>query len=287
MSILRSLNTGATGLRSHGTAIGVTGDNIANVNTVGFKRSRAVFQDILGRSVGETNGMPESGGGSKLGHIQQMWSQGSLLTTDSPTDLALSGEGFFIVNGNVNGVQSSFYTRAGQFNLNVDNQLVNADGLVVQGYLADATGQIGVTLGDLQLPEGTIQATPTTTVDIAANLDVNAPVPAAWDVNNPDTTSNFATGVNVYDSLGNAHQISVYFRNQGGGDWEWHAVADGGEITGGTAGVPFEAASGTLNFTTDGVLNTETPAASSWDFLNATAGQAIAFDFGTSIADGG
>ena len=87
----------------------------------------------------------------------------------------------------------------------------------------------------------------------------------------------------VYDSLGNAHEVTVYYRKTGANAWEWHAMADGAEVTGGTPGTPFEGASGTLTFTTDGMLDTETTSASSWDFVDATPGQAVTFDFGDSI----
>jgi flagellar hook protein FlgE len=123
---------------------------------------------------------------------------------------------------------------------------------------------------------------------MSVNLDSNAPVPPAWDPTDPAGTSSFSSPVTVYDSLGNAHEATIYYRNTGGNSWEWHAMVDGAELTGGTAGVPTEGASGTLTFTTNGELDTETTTASSWDFAGATAGQAIAFDFGDSLTtDGG
>ncbi len=288
MSILRSLNTGASGLRAHSEAMSVTSDNLANVNTVGYKRSRAVFEDILGRSIAGAGNVPQAGAGSALAHIEQMWSQGALLTTDSPTDLALSGDGFFVVNGNAGGTPGNFFTRAGQFHIDNAGKLVNADGFDLQGYTSNVDGTMGSTLGDLTVGGGTVPANATTMSDLAINLDSNATVPAAWDPANPDSTSNFSTGVTVYDSLGNARQTTLYFRKTGSNSWEWHAMVDGGELTGGTAGTPTEGASGTLTFTTDGALDTETPGASTWNFVDATPGQTIAFDFGDAITtDGG
>ncbi len=288
MSILRSLNTGVAGLRSHGEALGVVADNIANVNTVGFKTSRAIFQDVLGRSAGGSKQLPMAGAGSRMSYVEQLFHQGALLTTDSPTDLAVSGGGFFAVRGNVGGIDGQFYTRAGQFHMDTTGRLVNPDGLALQGYAADPTGQLGSTISDLVVDSGTLQPFASTAADIAANLDSNEVVPAAWDALNPDGTSNFSTAMTVYDSLGNSHEITVYFRKSAANAWEWHAMVDGGELTGGTPGVPTEGAAGTLTFTTDGALDTEAAGASSWDFIGATAGQAIAFDFGTSITtDGG
>jgi flagellar hook protein FlgE len=288
MTILRSLNTGATGLRSHSEAIDVVGDNIANVNTIGFKRSRANFQDLLGRSIAGGSSLPVAGAGSKLGNIQQMWAQGALLTTDAPTDLALSGDGFFIARGRSNGAEGNFYTRAGQFTLDNDGFMQNPAGLKLQGYGVDADFNVLGTVGDIRINPGTIPATATGQVTIGANLDSDSTA-LTFDPLNPAATSNFSTSVTVYDSLGGAHSTTVYFvKTAVPGAWDWHAMVDGGEITGGTAGVPFEGANGSLTFTTDGELDTEVTAASSWDFLGATPAQVIGFDFGDSITtDGG
>jgi flagellar hook protein FlgE len=290
MSITRTLNTGASGLRSHAEAIGVVGDNIANVNTVGFKRQRAGFEDMLGRAVaGSSNMAPTAGAGSKLGHIEQMWSQGALLTTDSPTDLAIAGNGFFVVEGQANGQQGQYYTRAGQFSLDQNGNLVNPHGLNLMGYVADASGTMGTTPTALNVAGAAVPARVTSRVDMAVQLDATETVPAApWDPADAEGTSNFQQSITVYDSLGNSHEVTAYFRKNTDTEWEWHALVDGAELAGGTPGTPTEMASGTLTFTTTGALDTETPGASSWDFAGAAGGQAIAFDFGTSITgDGG
>ena len=298
MSILRSLNTGAAGLRAHADAIDVVGDNIANVNTVGFKRSRAIFQDMLGRSIAGASAVPSAGGGSRVSKVQQMWSQGALMTTDSPTDLALSGDGFFIMKGTSNGAKGNFYSRAGQFTLNSDGFLTNPSGLVLQGYGVDSAGVVQTTLGDLLINPGTVAATPTTTVDLAANLDA-APgsTPLTWDPTNPGGTSNFSTQVTVYDSLGAAHGTTVYFVKGPAAVlpapqiWDWHAMVDGAELVGGTAGLPTEIVGGRLEFDANGALDTEAgplvPVAAH-TFTAATGPIAITFNFGTSITtDGG
>ncbi|MEM9068653.1 MAG: flagellar hook protein FlgE [Myxococcota bacterium] len=285
MSVLRSMHTGASGLRSHSSAIGVTGDNIANANTMGFKRSRGVFEDILGRSIAGSSATPMAGAGSRLAHIEQMWTQGALLTTDSPTDLALSGSGFFMVDGNVSGIDGRFFTRAGQFRIDAAGQLVNPNGLQLQGYTAAPDGTMGADLGALTVAGGTLPANATTAADMSLNLDANTPVAtAAFD---PAAPSGFPAPMTIYDSLGNSHEITVYFNKTGANQWEWHAMVDGGEVAGGTPGVPFEGASGTLDFNTDGALSAETPGASTWNFIDATPGQTIEFDFGDAIADGG
>jgi len=288
MSILRTMTTGAAGLRAHSEALGVTGDNIANVSTVGFKRSRANFEDVLGRSVAGATAIPLGGSGSRLAHVQQMWQQGALITTGAPTDLALSGDGLFIVSGNSDGVDGDFYTRAGQFTLDQAGFIVNPDGLRLQGYPAEDDGRLSAVVGDLQVEGGTVAAVPTANVALATNLDARAVPPAGgFNPADPANTSNFSTTSRVYDSLGTAHDVTLYFVNTAAGAWDWHAMVDGGELTGGTAGTPTESASGTLAFNTAGALTAETTVASTWNFAGATPGQVIAFDFGTSIAEGG
>ncbi len=117
---------------------------------------------------------------------------------------------------------------------------------------------------------------------------MRASIPArAWDVNDPATSSNFSRSLTGYDSLGDGHQLTTYFTKTGSNTWDWHTVAGGGEIEGGSKGVPFEGASGTLSFSTDGALKTELTSASAWNFASAAAGQAIQFDFGRSLDEGG
>ena len=296
MSITKTLFTGVTGLSTHASGLGVVGDNIANVNTVGYKTERAVFSDLLGRSMLATN---QSGSGVQMSKITRTFSQGTFLPTDSPTDLAINGKGFFIVNGSLSGVNGNFYSRAGMFTLDNSGNLVNPQGYKLQGYVVNSDGVLDIQLGDLNIANSVLPPKATTSIEVFANLDSTStvnPGGAAFLTTSPGTTSNFSTAVTVYDSLGSAHRVDVYFRKTASGppaDWEYHALVDGGDITGGTAGVAVEMAAGDLEFTSDGWLNTET-ATTSWDsvggatptFLGAS-GQAVTFDFGESIADGG
>jgi flagellar hook protein FlgE len=280
MSILRSLTIGVSGLRANSEALSVTGDNIANVNTVGFKRARAVFSDVLTAANGPVN---HSQAGTRLAHVEQIWTQGAIVTTDSPTDLAISGEGLFVLAGTAQGLEGRFYTRAGQFHFDDTGTLVNLDGLRLQGYTAAGDGTMGTAIGDIQIEDRAVAGVPTTAIELGLNLDSEATVPAAWDPTDPGSTSSFAHNVTTYDSLGASHELTVYYRKTGPGAWEWHAMADGGELTGGTAGVATEVASGTLAFTTNGALDQETNGPVSINWADATPGQVIAFNFGTSI----
>jgi flagellar hook protein FlgE len=285
MSIFSSLYIGSSGISTMGDAIGVVGDNIANASTMGFRGSRANFQDVLGGTA--ANGQ-RFGAGVRLAGVETLFGQGSLVATGRPLDLAVRGNGFFQLKGTHDGVEGEFYTRDGQFLLDNTGTLVNQEGLSVQGFPIDAAGVVSSVPGDLNIG---LQSPPSATqnLSIFANLDPASVTPAApFDPANAAATSNFSTSSTVFDSLGAPHRVDVFFRNNGAGGWEWHALVDGGELTGGTAGTPTEIASGTLSFNSAGALDTETTTASSANFIGATPNQAIAFDFGDSITtDGG
>src|SRR5690606_20855565 len=218
--VLRAMYSGVSGLRAEGEALGVVGDNIANVNTVGFKGQRVIFQDVLGHSIlaGTASALP--GSGVRVGDIQQMFTQGSLANTGIATDLALNGDGFFVVQGSVDGVTGNFYTRAGQFKIDNSGYLVNASGLQVQGYAANPDGTFSASISSLQAPTAAIPPNATENAAITANLDSSSTVPTlAWDAQDPANTSNFSSTMTVHDSLGNAHTMDVYFRKTADNAW--------------------------------------------------------------------
>lgn len=288
MSLLTSLYTGASGMTAHGGAISVVGDNIANVSTIGFKRERAGFADVLGGSLGGQR----LGAGVRLGSVDTQWEQGSVQQTGGNLDVAIRGQGLFVVSGQHDGQTGTYYTRDGRMALDKTGYLVDPRGLRVQGYTIDASGVMATSPSDLQLTGITSAPAATTTANVSLRLDAAAqttPLPA-WNATNPTGTSNYATSVTVYDSLGAPHKVDLYLRAQGGGTggWEWHAMVDGGDLTGGTAGTPTEIATGTMTFDTTGALVTEAPGTTSANFVNAAPGQAIQFDFGDAITtDGG
>lgn len=283
MSIYRAMYSGVSGMAAEGQALGVVGDNVANSNTVGFKQSRSMFEDVLGGAIGTNAG----GSGVRMLQAQQIFAQGTLLNTGQPTDLALSGDGFFVVNGMVDGVAGDFYTRAGQTKLNAAGKLVNPQGLGVQGYTAKPDGTYTTTLGDITVSTAAIPPKATTSLTITANLDSSATAPTApWDPTNPVATSNFSTTMKVYDSLGNAHSVDVYFRKSSTGAWSYAALANGSEVTGGTAGTASTIASGTLSFSTGGALSGVTTTGGTVTF-NGAAAQTVAFDFGSPTSAGG
>ena len=283
MSINNSLYIGISGLQAHGDAISIVGDNIANVSTVGFKRDRASFDDMLGGELASQR----LGGGVRLGASQTMWDQGAITPTGNPLDVAISGGGMFVVKGNHSGQLGQFYTRDGRFQIDDTGFVTNQQGLRLQGFSIDTAGNRSLSIGDLPLGARASPPVATTKAAMTVNLDATSTVPAAFDQANPNATSNYATSETVYDSLGSAHHVQVYFRAQGNGAWEYHAMVDGGELAGGTPGTLTEIADGNLTFDTAGALQTQTLNTSSADFLNATPGQAIQFTFGDDIASGG
>jgi flagellar hook protein FlgE len=283
MSITNSLYIGISGLQAHGDAISVVGDNIANASTIGYKRNRAAFADMLG---GELNAQ-RVGGGVRMSATQTMWDQGAVTQTGDPFDLAIRGGGMFMVKGDHGGQTAQYYTRDGRFHLDDQGFVTNQAGLRLQGFAIDGQGTRALNATDLPLGARQSPPVPTANASMTLNLDANAPVQPPWDPANPNTTSNYATSETVYDSLGAAHHVEVYFRSQGAGAWEFHAMVDGGDLTGGAPGTLTEIASGNLTFNSAGALTSQAVAASSASFVNATAGQAIAFKFGDDIASGG
>ncbi len=283
MSILSSFNTGVTGLNAAGSAMGVIGDNIANAGTFGFKGSRAEFQDMLASSLKGIDGGDQMGSGAKLAHITPQFVQGTISRTQNITDIAINGNGFFQVDAPF----GKGYTRDGAFHFDKEGFMVNGDGYKVQGFQPDETGKITNKTGSIKLGNTNVAATQTSAVKMSINLD-SREKPMKFDPKNPDKTSNFNTSVTVYDSVGTARLVTMYYNKAVDGQWEYHAMADGNDVAGGLPGTMVEQASGKLKFNQKGLLEEATPGLNSFNFNNgAIAGQQIAFDFGKSIKDGG
>ena len=287
MSINKAMYAGVSGLTAESDTLSIVGENIANVSTIGFKKSRATFENVLGGAVGSPD---NTGGGVRLGRAQQIFAQGALQSTGQATDVALQGDGFFVVNGTVSGIQGNFYTRAGQLTVRNDGVLVNPQGLTVQGYTARPDGTFNSTVGNIQLSTAQLPPKTTTSLTVTANLDAGAKTPTgAWDPQNPGTTSNLSTSMTVYDSRGESHSVDMYFRkNATSGQWDTHVMAKGDDVVGGTPGQNVEIGTGTVQFDSAGALQSATwttqPTAS---FNGATANQVFKVNLGTSIAAGG
>ncbi len=270
--MITSLYTAVSGISANGTALTVIGDNIANLNTVGFKGSRVAFGDILSQTL--AGGSSQIGRGVLLSDVSALFSQGSFQTSANVFDMAVDGEGFFIVK---EGGGAKYYTRAGQFSLNKDGYVVNPEGLFLQGYLADATGRILGEVNDLQL--GTTQSPPNTTANstIAVNLDATAVAPTDpftldgnGDGNNDDPANfNSSTTITVYDSQGGAHTVTLYFVKTGDNAWDVNYVHENPDPTDPDRYIL--AGTQSLTFDENGAL------------VDDNSGTAIDFDFGTSV----
>ena len=201
--MIGSLYAGISGLKVNTKVMSVIGDNIANVNTTGFKTSKVSFANIFSASLGSTEN--QIGRGVSLAGVTPVWDSGSLENTTSVTDLAVNGKGLFIVN-NDNG--SPLYTRAGKFDFDKDGNLVSLDDMTVQGYAIDVNGNVAPALSDIALPAGNSVPLATNEFSMGINLDATA---EAGDV--------FANSLTVYDSLGNAIPLTMTFENTGPGAW--------------------------------------------------------------------
>ena len=209
--MIGSLYSGISGLNANSLAMSVIGDNIANINTPSFKGNRASFASVLSQSLSGSTGN-EVGRGVQLWGISSSWNQGSVETTSNPTDLAINGKGFFTVRDRNDG--SIFYTRAGAFNFDDLGNLINPDGLIVQGYEAanvnpDGTFTLG-SITDINVPQAsTTPPQATTEFRMDLNLDAGASV--------GDT---YTTTLTAYDSLGNSIPVTITFTNTVAGTWD-------------------------------------------------------------------
>ncbi|MBW1861692.1 MAG: flagellar hook-basal body complex protein, partial [Deltaproteobacteria bacterium] len=230
MALSSALFSGISGLSTLGNAMQIIGDNIANVNTVGFKNSTFTFQDLLSQSISTMSGTSQVGRGTALGDIYSSFTQGSFESTGNTTDLAIGGDGFFAVRESES--ENLFYTRAGNFRFDKDGYFINPEGYVVQGWVLDEAGEDTGSVTDIMLDSFTSSPSETDQIDIIVNLDSSAisgsaPLTSAWDGDGAtyiaDTAYEYQSTVKVYDSLGSTHDISVYF-DKGGTDGEWEYI---------------------------------------------------------------
>src|ERR1051325_5831862 len=262
MSITGALFSGVSGINANGNAMNVIGDNIANVNTVGFKSSRAVFSDLLSAEIGGT----KIGLGSRLATSERLFTQGGVETTNSATDLAIQGNGLFVLKDAQGG---SFYSRAGEFTVDKNGNLSNPAGLIVQGVQLDGQGTPVSGIGNIVISQAVIKPAATDTINTALNLDATSSIPApamAADAAGTEDTAgdwlsaaNFSSVITIYDSLGQAHDLNIVFRKTAtANQWQYRVLANGAEVTGGTAGKlrQIDAAGGLLAFKADGTLDT-------------------------------
>ena len=210
MGLISSIYAAVSGLQLNSQELSVVGDNIANVNTTAFKRGRAVYEDSLAQwVVGPGSG--QIGNGARAQTVQKMMGQGALLQTGVGTDLAIQGSGFFVVEGEVNGSIVNYYTRSGQFTVDNDGFLSSLNGMRVQGYTADAEGNVLYNQGNLKIGDKSFPPLASSEVVLKANLDAQAEVLPPVDLGDLAGTTNFSTTTTVYDSLGTPTKLTFTF----------------------------------------------------------------------------
>jgi flagellar hook protein FlgE len=252
-----SFSSALSGLNANSVALGVIGNNLANINTIGFKASTVSFQDLVSQTVGGTSANPmQVGLGVTTGSISPIFSQGSIQNTSEATNVAIQGNGFFIVRG----ADGTAYTRAGNFSFDNTGALVTPDGYKVQGYtqVDPVTKDVLTTsqVTDVTVPPGVLRApTPTSSFCALTNLNAGATV-----------GSTFTTSVQMYDPEGAPHVLTVTYTKTGAGTWGYQMTLPGAEVAGGTAGTPYQipqgsGGSGVIAFDADGKLLTVNGAA--------------------------
>ncbi|NQY37058.1 MAG: flagellar hook protein FlgE [Alteromonadaceae bacterium] len=211
-----SFNIALSGLNAAQKDLDVTSNNIANVNTVGFKESRAEFADVYAASL-LAGAKTKVGDGVITSEVAQQFSQGSIQFTQNALDLAITGNGFFATVPNIDSLETS-YTRAGQFKLNADNFVVNSSGGHLLGFPVNADGSSSsvslTTTKPIRIPTASGAPMPSTEVDIRMNLPAGdayiTGAPASFDPTDTGTF-NYSTSVTIYDSLGDSHIMTYYF----------------------------------------------------------------------------
>lgn len=230
--MMRSLFSGVSGLKNHQTRMDVVGHNISNVNTYGYKYTRVSFQDMLSQTLSGASRPEENRGGVNpkqvglgmtIASIDRIFTQGSLQTTGNQTDMAISGDGFFVVADG----EKNYYTRAGAFGLDRNGTLVNpGNGLKVQGWMAARNNQgemtinSSATIEDIIVPVySKVEARETTNVRYKCNLDSRSAVVPPAATGDMRASAGVTTNIDVYDTKGDNHRLSMIFWKTGDNQW--------------------------------------------------------------------
>ncbi|EIK93150.1 flagellar hook protein FlgE [Pseudomonas sp. M47T1] len=243
-----SFNVGLSGLAAANKALDVTGNNIANVATTGFKSSRAEFADEYAASIRGTSGKTTVGSGVTTAAVSQQFTQGNIESTGNSLDMAINGNGFFVLSDN----GSKLYTRAGAFYSDKSGNIVDASGNNLQGYTTDTTGKLtsGV-LSNLAIDTSNLAPKATTSVSETVNLNSSETTPTVTPFSASNTSSyNYTFNTDVYDSQGNAHQLNQYFvKDDTANSWTMYTTIDGVNPTDPTSTTPL---ANPVSFNSDG-----------------------------------
>jgi flagellar hook protein FlgE len=289
MSLYGALNIGVAGLAANSAALSATSSNIANVNTVGYKNQTVNFETFL-NSPGLA-GNSAAGVGVVIG--QDVVAQGLPTSTSSPTDMSISGNGFFVVATNVTAAATQEYTRAGSFTPDENGDLKNAAGLYLMGYKLDSQGNVPTNssaLNPINVTSLSGKAQATTTLGIQANLQASATTVSTYttgQMTSGAVTPDFQRTLNVYDSQGGSQPITMSFVKTGANTWAYEASYAGAAANLSSAN---PIGTGTATFNSDGTLKNVNAAAPATGTFNLTipwaastglASQAIAVNLGT------
>ena len=263
-----SFSTALSALSATSTAIDVIGNNLANLNTPGFKTSAVLFRDLVTQSLGAGLGDTQVGFGTGRPLTVRQFTQGAIQTSGGLLDAAIQGDGFFVVADDAG---NNLFTRAGNFQADKAGNLLTATGNRVQGWMTvnTITGQVDTNgpIGNIVVPVGSLNP-PVATTYFTEDLNLNASAAA-------DASSKFTTPMTVFDTLGTSHVLTLSFEKTGANTWSYDVSLPGADVTGGTPGTPFDiaGATGTLTFDTGGAL------------IDPAAGSPIVFSI-PGLADG-
>ena len=252
-----SFSTALSALNATSTAIDVVGNNLANLNTPGFKTSEVCFRDLVTQSLGAGLGETQVGFGTGTPLTVREFSQGAIQTSAGVLDAAIQGDGFFIVNDSQG---TTLYTRAGNFQVDKNGNLMTDTGDYVQGWttIDPNTGHVVTNgpIGNIVVPVGSLKAPAATSLfTIDCNLNSNAAPDTNTNANGtPDTSSDFSVPMRIYDSLGVSHVLTVSFEKTGANTWNYKVTIPGEDV-GQQAGTAVDlGADGSLTFGQDGKL---------------------------------
>ncbi len=208
-----SFSTALSALSAFSTAISVTGNNLANLNTIGFKTSEVSFHDLVTQSISAGLGNTQVGFGVGTPTTEALFTQGAIQTTGGTLDAAIQGAGFFVIQGPEGSIE---YTRAGNFQTDQSGDLKTATGQTVQGW-TELNGVLNTNAppGNITIPTGTVQP-PVVTQNFSFDLNLNAAATPG------SATGTFATSVTVYDSLGNSHVVTATFAQDATTPGQWN-----------------------------------------------------------------
>ncbi len=255
---MSSFSTPLSGLKAATDALDIVGNNLANLNTTGYKDTTVSFYDLLQQSI--AGGAVQIGGGVSATHSETIFNQGSINQTGGAFDAAIQGNGFFVLKDPSG---STLYTRAGNFQLDANGNLITGNGQFVQGWSTTNAGVINTNgpVGNITIPTNSLQAPVTTTqFMLNGNLQSDATVGA--------TDGTFAAPIEVVDSLGSTHTVTVTFTKTAANSWNYTVDVPGADLTGGKAGTPSKIANGTMTFDANGHLTA--PAAPGQVAVNIT-----------------